>query len=128
MAKIRPRKKLQALAINEEVFNSMKSKNTLPSYIVGATNQPYASSEIRKKFEDSNVFHVPESISSAGAILADSLEWTHPEHFRGKSHPSIIYSWIRNLSIEKTSELILKSDIFLKRLYYLDHQDIDEEN
>lgn len=43
-------------------------------YCVGAANSPFASNEARSIFDQRGVVHVPESISSAGAILADSVE------------------------------------------------------
>lgn len=43
-------------------------------YCVGATNSPFANKNARKIFDMRGVMHVPESISSAGAILADSVE------------------------------------------------------
>lgn len=43
-------------------------------YCVGATNSPFANDEARQIFDDRGVMHIPESISSAGAILADSVE------------------------------------------------------
>lgn len=43
-------------------------------YCVGATNSPFASAEAKAIFNDRGVMHIPESISSAGAILADSVE------------------------------------------------------
>jgi leucine dehydrogenase len=43
-------------------------------YCVGATNSPFANEKARKIFDDRGIMHIPESISSAGAILADSVE------------------------------------------------------
>ena len=43
-------------------------------YCVGAANSPFASSEAKSIFDKRGVLHIPESISSAGAILADSVE------------------------------------------------------
>ncbi|EED86810.1 hypothetical protein THAPSDRAFT_269985 [Thalassiosira pseudonana CCMP1335] len=43
-------------------------------YCVGATNSPFANEEAKGIFEKRGVMHIPESISSAGAILADSVE------------------------------------------------------
>jgi leucine dehydrogenase len=43
-------------------------------YCVGATNSPFANAKARSIFNKRGVMHIPESISSAGAILADSAE------------------------------------------------------
>lgn len=91
-----------SLAINEQVVREM---TPAPRFIVGATNQPYASSEVRAAFDAKGSLHVPESISSAGAILADSIEWTHPALFRGGAAPCQVYGWIRDLSKDKAGHL-----------------------
>ncbi|KAG7370600.1 glutamate dehydrogenase/leucine dehydrogenase [Nitzschia inconspicua] len=94
-----------SFAINEQVLQEMKP----PRFIVGATNQPYASAEVRASFDEKGSFHVPESISSAGAILADSVEWTHPDLFRGGASSSQVYGWIRDLSKDKANQLCRKA-------------------
>jgi leucine dehydrogenase len=60
-----------SLAITEEVAAAFPEGI---KYCVGATNSPFASDKARKIFDDRGVMHIPESISSAGAILADSVE------------------------------------------------------
>jgi leucine dehydrogenase len=60
-----------SLAITEKVAA------TFPDgikYCVGATNSPFANANARAIFNERGVMHIPESISSAGAILADSVE------------------------------------------------------
>lgn len=60
-----------SLAITEDVaMNFPKGIK----YCVGATNSPFANDKAREIFDKRNVMHIPESISSAGAILADSVE------------------------------------------------------
>ena len=96
-----------SLAINEKVLEEM---NPAPRFIVGAANQPYASDKVRAAFDKNGSLHVPESISSAGAILADSIEWTHKELFQGGAAPSQVYGWIRDLSQEKATELCKRAE------------------
>lgn len=60
-----------SLAITEEVASNFPEG---VKYCVGATNSPFANENARKIFDDRGVMHIPESISSAGAILADSVE------------------------------------------------------
>jgi glutamate dehydrogenase/leucine dehydrogenase len=43
-------------------------------YCVGAANSPFANEQAKAIFDARGVMHMPESISSAGAILADSVE------------------------------------------------------
>jgi glycine/D-amino acid oxidase-like deaminating enzyme/glutamate dehydrogenase/leucine dehydrogenase len=95
-----------SLAINDQVLREMDPP---PRFIVGATNQPYSSQSVRAAFDAKGSLHVPESISSAGAILADSIEWTNPDLFRGGAAPSQIYGWIQDLSHAKAYELCQKA-------------------
>lgn len=60
-----------SLAITEEVAKNFPHGI---KYCVGATNSPFASEKARLIFDERGVMHIPESISSAGAILADSVE------------------------------------------------------
>ena len=60
-----------SLAITEEVAGSFPGG---VKYCVGAANSPFANAEAQSIFDGRGVMHVPESISSAGAILADSVE------------------------------------------------------
>jgi leucine dehydrogenase len=60
-----------SLAITEKVASNFPQGI---KYCVGATNSPFANKNARKIFDMRGVMHVPESISSAGAILADSVE------------------------------------------------------
>lgn len=60
-----------SLAITEDVANNFPEGL---KYCVGAANSPFANSKARSIFDERGVMHVPESISSAGAILADSVE------------------------------------------------------
>eukprot|EP00557_Chaetoceros_sp_GSL56_P002346 CAMPEP_0176486582 /NCGR_PEP_ID=MMETSP0200_2-20121128/5645_1 /TAXON_ID=947934 /ORGANISM="Chaetoceros sp., Strain GSL56" /LENGTH=854 /DNA_ID=CAMNT_0017883293 /DNA_START=309 /DNA_END=2873 /DNA_ORIENTATION=+ len=95
-----------SLAINDQVLTEMVPP---PRFIVGATNQPYASQSVRAAFDAKGSLHVPESISSAGAILADSIEWTNPDLFRGGAAPSQVYGWIQDLAHAKAYELCQKA-------------------
>lgn len=60
-----------SLAITEDVATRFPDGI---KYCVGATNSPFASQEAKDIFNERGVMHIPESISSAGAILADSVE------------------------------------------------------
>jgi len=119
-----------SLAITEDVaLNFPKGIK----YCVGATNSPFASTQAREIFDKRNVMHIPESISSAGAILADSVEVCVLLHFtmvyRSVPHddlfflltdilqqwsnielyqtvePAKMYGWIRDISRVKASDL-----------------------
>lgn len=60
-----------SLAITDEVASNFPEGI---KYCVGATNSPFASEKAKEIFDKRGVMHIPESISSAGAILADSVE------------------------------------------------------
>lgn len=60
-----------SLAITEEVAANFPDGI---KYCVGATNSPFANENAKTIFNRRGVMHIPESISSAGAILADSVE------------------------------------------------------
>ena len=60
-----------SLAITEEVAANFPEGI---KYCVGATNSPFANENAMSIFNRRGVMHIPESISSAGAILADSVE------------------------------------------------------
>jgi len=94
-----------SLAINEDVFNVMPT----PKFIVGATNQPYSSPEVRKALDEKGALHIPESISSGGAIMADSVEWCHPKLFKSV-RPQLVYDWILDLSRIKSRELCTRAE------------------
>jgi leucine dehydrogenase len=60
-----------SLAITEDVASNFPKG---VKYCVGAANSPFANAQAKAIFDDRGVMHIPESISSAGAILADSVE------------------------------------------------------
>lgn len=100
-----------SLAINEEVIAKMAK----PKYVCGATNQPFSSASTRDAWDQAGVLHVPESISSAGAILADSIEWCHPQLFKSVV-PEQAYGWIREISLEKSRSLCNKAGLKATRI------------
>lgn len=60
-----------SLAITEDIAKRFPDGI---KYCVGATNSPFATQQSKELFNERGVMHIPESISSAGAILADSVE------------------------------------------------------
>jgi glycine/D-amino acid oxidase-like deaminating enzyme/glutamate dehydrogenase/leucine dehydrogenase len=90
-----------SLAITEEVARNFPEGI---KYCVGATNSPFASNEARNIFDKRGVMHIPESISSAGAILADSVEWSNIDLYQ-TVEPAKMYGWIRDISLDKAAAL-----------------------
>ena len=60
-----------SLAITENVATNFPNGIR---YCVGATNSPFSNHKAKEIFNERGIIHIPESISSAGAILADSVE------------------------------------------------------
>lgn len=90
-----------SLAITEEVASNFPEGI---KYCVGATNSPFANERAKEIFDKRGIMHIPESISSAGAILADSVEWSNIDLYQ-TVEPAKMYGWIRDISSEKASDL-----------------------
>lgn len=96
-----------SLAITEDIAKNFPAGIR---YCVGATNSPFASARAKAIFEDDrDIWHVPESISSAGAILADSVEWCDVKLYQ-TVEPELMYGWIRDISRRKSSSLMSVAD------------------
>lgn len=95
-----------SLAITEDVAASFPEG---VKFCTGATNSPFATAEAKSLFAERGVFHVPESISSAGAILADSVEWYDIDLYQ-TVEPNLMYGWIRGLSQKKARNMVELSE------------------
>jgi len=91
-----------SLAITEDVATNFPEGI---KFCTGATNSPFATAKAKQIFGARGVYHVPESISSAGAILADSVEW-YDIHLYQTVQPTLLYGWIRSLSSEKARTMV----------------------
>ena len=96
-----------SLAITEDVAANFPNDI---KYCTGATNSPFASQSAKDVFSDRGVSHVPESISSAGAILADSVEWCDIDLYQ-TVEPSLMYGWVRSISREKAFTMSKLADL-----------------
>jgi len=76
--------------------------------IVGATNLPFETVEAQRIAELKGVTFVPESVSSAGAVIGDSVEHYAPEAFASAT-PSEVYAFARHAVANKTAELVDKA-------------------
>ncbi len=95
-----------SLAITEDIAKNFPEGIR---FCTGATNSPFCSPEAKSLFAQRGVFHVPESISSAGAILADSVEWYDIDLYQ-TVEPNLMYGWIRNLSQTKARKMVELSE------------------
>lgn len=96
-----------SLAITEEVATNFPKGI---KYCTGATNSPFASQKAKDVFAARGVSHVPESISSAGAILADSVEWYDIDLYQ-TVEPSLMYGWVRGISRDKARTMSHLADL-----------------
>ena len=90
-----------SLAITEDIATNFPEGIR---FCTGATNSPFTE-EAKVTFAERGVFHVPESISSAGAILADSVEWYDLDLYQ-TVEPTLMYGWIRGLSQKKARTMV----------------------
>ena len=78
-------------------------------YLVGATNIPFSSKRAREIAEqERGVRFVPESISSAGAVIVDSIEHYARNDFCD-SHPPDLYEFTRQTVHAKANALIAEA-------------------
>jgi len=96
-----------SLAITESVASNFPEGI---KYCTGATNSPFENDAAKAIFASRGVSFVPESISSAGAILADSVEWYDIDLYQ-QVDPSLLYGWVRNLSSDKARSLANIADL-----------------
>lgn len=96
-----------SLSITEEIATNFPDGIM---YCVGAANSPFASTKAKSIFDKRGVLHIPESISSAGAILADSVEWFDINLYQTVK-PELMYGWIRDISKKKSSSLARHSNL-----------------
>ena len=78
--------------------------------IVGATNLPFATAEAKAIAENEcGVTFVPEGVSSAGAVVVDSIEFYAHDSFTS-APPQDLYQFTRELISDKVQELISTSN------------------
>ena len=89
--------------LTEEVVEKLKCGS-----IVGATNIPFETRQAQSCAEDKGVLFVPEGISSAGAVIVDSVEFYDHGPFV-KAEPQSLYDFTRAIVKEKTSQLLVNA-------------------
>jgi len=78
--------------------------------VVGSSNAPFKDAAAQDVLETRGVVFVPESISSAGAVLADSIEQFDFEAYRS-ARPAYVHAYIHSLVKSKTRELLNRARI-----------------
>ena len=86
--------------IDVDASNRLKAK-----ILVGSCNAPFADEQALKTLEDKGVIYIHEAISSAGAVLCDSIERFAPESYQ-QVRPAWVYGFIRFLAGRKTKQLM----------------------
>lgn len=67
--------------------------------IVGAANIPFSNEEARHITNSRGIIFVPEYITSAGAIIVDSLEWSYDDF--DTCTPALAYDFVYNTVFDK---------------------------
>jgi len=73
--------------------------------ICGSTNIPFASNDAEDAFTSRDGVFIPESITSAGAVIADSVEHFDLKRFK-EAEPKPIYAFTRSIVYSKTMEAL----------------------
>ena len=76
-------------------------------YIVGSANVPLSQPDILDDLQAKSITFIPESISSAGAIICDSIEFYAPSIFK-QVDPQYIYAFVEEMIAEKTQQFLLE--------------------
>lgn len=74
-------------------------------YIIGASNVPFRSAAALAAAEARGIVFVPEAVSSAGAVIVDSIEMYSPAAYRAE-RPHMNYAFVRAMAREKARELM----------------------
>ena len=92
--------------LTEDRVRQLKCKT-----IVGATNLPFATPEAKSMAVQMGITFIPESVSSAGAVIGDSIEHFDRDAF-ANAEPSDVYEFARAAVAAKTSETVQASAKF----------------
>ncbi|AOX03623.1 hypothetical protein BJP34_33085 [Moorena producens PAL-8-15-08-1] len=74
-------------------------------YIVGSANVPLSEPFVLNLLQAKSLTFIPESISSAGAVICDSIEFYCPSIFK-QVYPQEIYAFIQEIVEEKTQQFL----------------------
>eukprot|EP00944_MAST-04C_sp_MAST-4C-sp1_P012470 g12470.t1 len=92
--------------IDEKIARYLASSST--QIIVGATNLPFSSPVAENTFLQNGKMFIPEGISSAGAVIVDSIEHHDIETFAA-ADPQDIYEFVKDVVAKKTRKAIALS-------------------
>lgn len=85
------------------------SKRLSSQILVGSCNAPFASDEAMRVLESRGIMYVHEAISSAGAVLCDSIERFDADTY-DIVRPASVYGFIRHLAATKTKQLMREAE------------------
>ena len=74
-------------------------------WIAGSANIPFGTAAVPGILASRDISYIPEAITSAGAILCDSVEHYNRETFL-QAAPADMYAYVQGLVAEKTAEFI----------------------
>lgn len=90
------------------VVDVATAKDLRCDYLIGAANLPFETEEARKICLDRGIVCVSEAVSSAGAILVDSVEQFDPIGYRNEM-PEVVYAFVRHLTRSHTREMLKRA-------------------
>jgi len=86
--------------ITPEIASSLKCR-----YIVGSANVPLSEPSVLNLLQARFLTFIPELISSAGAVICDSIEFYCPSNFKNVE-PQYIYEFIQEIVAEKNQHFL----------------------
>ncbi|NEP43750.1 MAG: hypothetical protein F6K35_32810, partial [Okeania sp. SIO2H7] len=86
--------------ITPEIADSLQCQ-----YIVGSANVPLSEPSVLDILQAKSITFIPESISSAGAVICDSIEFYAPSIFK-QVDPCYIYAFVQEI-VEKKVKIFV---------------------
>jgi leucine dehydrogenase len=74
--------------------------------VVGSANKPFSDTKVVASIlKERGILWIPDIVSSAGAVISDSIEHYAPDLFR-RARPEAVYAFISQLTYNKTTQLL----------------------
>lgn len=86
--------------ITPEIANLLTCK-----YIIGSANVPLESPTVLETLNTNEIIFVPEAISSAGAVICDSVEF-YNSHIFSQIEPNALYTFVQGVVHDKTEQFL----------------------
>ena len=103
---LKQRYDLIAFCCTTDPINENIAKNIQARYLVGSTNGLFKANNVSSTLLKRSILAIPSFVSSAGAVICDSIEQHQPSLFQ-HSLPEKIYSFVQETIHKKTQEVML---------------------